>query len=42
LGKSTDGASQSAVPVSERLDAFYEKVVKEWRKGRPKRVKEGS
>ena len=36
LAKSTDGANQSAVPVSERLDAFYKKVVEEWRKAGPK------
>lgn len=42
LAKSTDGASQSAVPVSERLDSFYETVVKEWRRARPKRGEEGS
>jgi glycosyltransferase involved in cell wall biosynthesis len=41
LAKSTAGASQSAVPVSERLDAFYERVVREWRKARPRRGEEG-
>ncbi len=37
LAKSTGGTSQSAIPVSERLDAFYERVVREWRRTRGRR-----
>jgi glycosyltransferase involved in cell wall biosynthesis len=40
LASSPDGASDAVIPVSERLDAFCERVVSEWRKAKPRRGEE--